>query len=297
MRRVAVQQIDAFTSEAFFGNPAGVVTDASGLSPSEMQLVARELNCSETAFVLPSDQAEMRIRYFTPAVEVDLCGHATIATLHALNREGRVHGSVLAETNAGLLRLEVRHDKTCWMEQAKPAFRPFEGAAGEVAHLLGLEPADIDPSLPIGVAYTGLWDLLVPVRSLEALRRASPDARELGEHNRSIGVVSTHLFCRETVLEGSTLHTRDFSPAAGVPEDPHTGTASGALCAYLVKIGALAPGTHVFEQGWTVARPGLIFVEVAAEALGVRVGGHAVEIMRGELLLPTDQIGGAASPL
>lgn len=289
MRRVAVQQIDAFTEQPFAGNPAGVVTDAGGLTPEEMQLVARELNCSETAFVLRSDRADLRIRYFTPTIEVDLCGHATIATLHALNAEGRVHGNLTVETNAGLLGMEVRADATCWMEQARPAFRPFDGAAEDMLQLLGLGPADIDPDLQIGIAYTGLWDLLVPLRNLDALRRAAPDMRALGEHNRSIGVVSTHLFCRETVRAGSTLHTRDFSPAAGVPEDPHTGTASGALGAYLVKSGALAPGAHVFEQGWTVARPGLIFVEVGPKAVQVRVGGHAISVIQGDLLLPAQR--------
>lgn len=285
MPKIAIKQVDAFTAMPLEGNPAGVVTAAEGLSGEEMQRIAREMNCSETAFVLRSKRGDFRLRYFTPAVEVDLCGHATIATLHALREEGRAAGAMRVETNVGLLAMEAAADGMCWMQQAQPAFRPFAEDPDEIAALLGLRPVDLEPEGGIGIAYTGLWDLLVAVRDLSALQGAHPDPGALAEHNRRHGITSTHLYCRETMLPGSTLHTRDFSPAAGVAEDPHTGTANGALGAYLVAEGRLAPGHHVFEQGWTVGRPGQIHVEVSPGGKGVRVGGEAVTVIVGSIFL------------
>ena len=284
MRTIRIKQVDAFATRPFEGNPAGVVTGAADLTDSEMQAIAKEMNCSETAFVLPSSSADLRLRYFTPAQEVDLCGHATIATLHALREEGRPVGAVRAETPVGILELEVGEEMQ-WMRQDTPRFRTCEEEPKAILALLGLDLGDLDPALPLGIAYTGLWDLLVPLRDLGALRRARPDMRELSRCNKSMGVTSTHLYCRETERPGSTLHTRDFSPAAGVPEDPHTGTASGALGAFLVQAGVLPPGRHLFEQGWTVARPGLIHVEVAPGAVAVRVGGGAVTVLDGSMTL------------
>ena len=284
MRTIRIKQVDAFATRPFEGNPAGVVTDAGALTDSEMQAIAKEMNCSETAFVLPSSSADLRLRYFTPAQEVDLCGHATIATLHALREEGRPEGPLRAETPIGILELAVG-TAMHWMRQDTPRFRAFDATPEAISELLGLDPGDLDPALPLGIAYTGLLDLLVPLRNLGALRRARPDMRELARHNKGMGVTSTHLYCRETERPDSTLHTRDFSPAAGVPEDPHTGTASGALGAFLVHAGVLAPGRHLFEQGWTVGRPGLIHVEVATGAAAVRVGGGAVTVLDGGMTL------------
>ena len=286
MREIKIKQVDAFTAMPLEGNPAGVVTRADGISDHEMQAIAREMNCSETAFVLPSTQARIRLRYFTPAQEVDLCGHATIAALHALQEEGLAAGPLLAETRVGVLDLEAGQDGMHWMRQDTPRLRAWDEDVQDVLELLGLAPEDLDPKIPLGLAYTGLWALLVPLRDLQALRAARPDAGALAVHNKRRGIVSTHLFCGETELPGSTLHARDFSPAAGVAEDPHTGTASGALGAYLVAQGAIAPGRHVFEQGWTVGRPGRIHVEVAPGAAWVRVGGEAVTVLTGSLLLP-----------
>lgn len=286
MRKLEVRQVDAFTSRPLEGNPAGVVLEAGGLSADEMQAIASEINCSETAFLLRPQHGDLRLRYFTRTQEVDLCGHATIASLQALLEEGRAAGALTAETRVGVLELEIGAYGMHWMRQATPRFKDWQDDTGELLEVLGLTHGDLDPSIPVGLAYTGLWDLLVPVRDLAALNAAGPDPRRLGAHNRRRGIVSTHLFCRETQRAGSTLHTRDFSPAAGVPEDPHTGTASGALGAYLVKEGVLAPGRHIFEQGWTVGRPGLIHVDVAEGAATVRVGGQAVTVIAGKFSLP-----------
>lgn len=283
MRKISVLQVDAFSQVPFAGNPAGVVLEADGLDETVMQSIAAEMNCSETAFV-SSGPSGLRFRYFTPAVEVDLCGHATIAALHALGQQGVV-GELQVKTNVGVLNMSIGQDGTCWMEQAEPQFRPVDSdQLVTVAGLLGLSREQIQSDIPLGLAYTGLWDLMVPVKDLHTLRTIRPDFDGLEKLNRQQGAASTHVYTFQTERQGSTLHARDFSPAVGVPEDPHTGTASGALGAWLVHQGVLKPGEHVFEQGWSVGRPGFIHVSLS-ENREVRVGGYAATVLRGEIFL------------
>lgn len=316
-RRVAFRQVDAFTDQPFAGNPAAIVLDATGLTDDEMQAIAREMNLSETAFTLPPTRPDAfrRVRFFTPQAEVDLCGHATVATFFTLAELGILRpaptpaGNPIAvavmEANAGLLPVEVHWESgrpaTVMMGQAAPQFRPFEGDRAALAGILGLDSADLADagspadagSLPIELAYTGLWHLIVPVSSLAVLHRLSPDMDRLAALNRALGVHTTHAFTLETVAPGATAHARAFGPAVGVREDPQTGTASGALGAYLVARGAVAPGRLLLEQGHVLGRPGAIRVEVEVDAASadgaigaVRVGGRAVTVMSGDVWLP-----------
>lgn len=318
-RRVPVLQVDAFTREHFTGNPAGVVLDAAGLSDEEMGKIAREMNVSETAFLLPpAGGGDHRLRYFTPAREVDLCGHATVATFFALAEAGRLRpagtvggaadpatdtmAAVRVETRAGLLPVEVRwtagRPDMVVMAQAQPRFRPFDTDPAELAACLGVPAAAIGSGqVPAGIAYTGLWHLLVPVRDLDVVRGMAPDLPRLARLNESLSVHSTHVFTFETLDPGATLHARAFAPAIGLAEDPQTGTASGALGAYLVAggwAGGHGGARFVMEQGQEMGRPGRVEVEVAFEGddaappriLSVRVGGPAVTVFRGEFLLP-----------
>lgn len=312
--------VDAFTAEPLAGNPAGVVPDAAGLSDEEMQRLAREVNASETAFVLPPsgegapagvgagasagarEGADFRLRFFTPRREVDLCGHATVAAFHVLAEEGRLHrppGSatvlVRQETRAGILPVEVRFDGECvaavMMGQSQPRFRPFPGDPAEVARILGVDRAAIadDPSdngLAMVLAYTGLWHLLVPIRNLVLLGELRPDQSRLAALNTGLGADTTHVFTLETLAPDATAHARSFAPALGVNEDPQTGTASGALGAYLVARGKAPAGQRlVMEQGHEMGRPGQVWVEVDPGLAGVRAGGPAVVVARGEFLL------------
>lgn len=289
MKYIDVLQVDAFSRSPFAGNPAGVVLTAEGLGEDSMQNIAREMNCSETAFIFEKAPGQLRFRYFTPATEVDLCGHATVAAMHALHSEKSFAGRIVVETNVGSLNMEVTDEGLVWMEQAGPQFRPQDASmTGIIAELLGVRGEDIDTSIPIGLAYTGLWDLMVPLRTLDVVKSLRPNLTRLADLNRQQGAASTHVYCFDTVLPGSTLHARDFSPAVGVPEDPHTGTASGALGAWLVNLGVLKPGVHTFEQGWSVGRPGLIQVEVGIHPLRVRVGGQAVTVLKGTMTVEVD---------
>lgn len=269
-----VYHVDAFTARPFGGNSAGVVLDAKGLSDAQMQLVAGELRHSETAFILPSGKADWRIRFFSPAREVDLCGHATIASAWVLASEGRIkRGRALQETNVGVLGLDVARDRVM-MELAPPRVEAVELRRDDLARALRV-PA-IHAGRPLQKAYAGIWVLLVPMPDEKSINLCQPDLPELAALNLELGVVGTHLF---SIEEDGTLYARFFAPAVGIAEDPVTGTANGALGAYLV-LNDLAKGPEFrARQGDAMGRPGE--VEIHATAKSVRVGGRAVILSRG----------------
>ena len=291
-RRLDVRLVDAFTDEPFAGNAAGVVPDADGLTDSQMQAVANELGASETAFLTESDRADRRVRYFTPTTEVDLCGHATIA-LHAhLFEDGTIDsGTHSLETNVGVLDIEVTDDGTVWMTQDDPEVRRVDLDRERVADALGVDPAalaDVGADLPLAVASTGLPFLAVPVNFLEHVSGLDPDLGAVEAISREVDATGIYAFTFDALGVDSTLHGRMFAPAAGVPEDPVTGTASGAVGAYLREFEAFEgelPEEMVFEQGHFVDRPGHVRVRVGEQ---VRVGGRAAVALDGELRVPAD---------
>ncbi|SFU53514.1 PhzF family phenazine biosynthesis protein [Alicyclobacillus macrosporangiidus] len=308
MPELSVFHVDAFTDRPFGGNPAGVVPDARGLADAQMQAIARELNLSETAFLVPGEgEADFSIRYFTPAAEVAFCGHATLGAAWLLATEygwAERAGQVVFRTPAGIVpvRWEKGADgrvKAAFMEQVRPKVRPTQTDVRAMARLLGLRDEDMDPRYPLRLAYTGNWDLLVPVRTRAAVDRARPDFPALAEANRREGVISTHLFTFDADDPAGhpadkpawDLYTRDFSPAVGVAEDPVTGSASGALGGYLVLEGVLDPARPhelVMAQGDAVGRPGRVIVRIQPGTDGprVEVGGGAVVTVAGRLRLP-----------
>ncbi|KTG09654.1 PhzF family phenazine biosynthesis protein [Haloprofundus marisrubri] len=281
--------VDAFTTEPLTGNAAGVVPDASGLSDEQMQAVARELSVSETAFLHPSESADRRIRYFTPTQEVDLCGHATIAAhAHLFEDDVLDAGSHTLETNVGDLDIELTDDGVVWMTQAEPTVHPVDVDYDRASNALGV-PVDslraVADDLPAAVASTGLPFLVLGVDFLDAVGGATPDmsaVAELAEEHDAAGV---YLFTFDTLTAEATLHARMFAPGAGVPEDPVTGTASGACGAYLRHVGAFdtLPDEMQFEQGEFLDRPGRVRVRVGDS---VRVGGRAVTALDGSLVVP-----------
>jgi PhzF family phenazine biosynthesis protein len=271
-----VYHVDAFTDRAFGGNPAGVVLDAKGLTPGQMQLIARELKHSETAFVLPSKAADYRIRFFTPAREVDLCGHATIAAAWAMASEGRLkRGRATQETNVGILDLDIARDRVL-MEQLPPKVEAVELNRKDLSELLGVDA--IDQELPVQRASTGNWILIVPMPDQKAVNLCQPRFTDLAALNLELGVLGTHLF---TLEKGGSLYARHFAPAVGVNEDPVTGTANGALGGYLVLNGIARGPEFAVRQGDALGRPGELVVY--ATATEVRVGGRAVILSRGSI--------------
>jgi PhzF family phenazine biosynthesis protein len=237
--------VDAFTDEPLSGNPAGLVPDAEGLSEEAMQAIANELNASETAFLLSSDDADRRIRYFTPTREVDLCGHATVASHAWLAENGRLDdGTHTLETNVGVLDIEIE-EGTVWMTQDTAEVNRVDLEYERVGAALGVDPAtmtDIGADMPLATASTGLGFLVVPMNFLEALSGMDPDMGAIAELTEELGVTGIYVFTFDALDRDSTLHGRMFAPAAGVDEDPVTGTASGAAGAYLREVRAFDGG-------------------------------------------------------
>jgi PhzF family phenazine biosynthesis protein len=280
--------VDAFTDDPLTGNAAGVVPDADGLDEGQMQAVARELNASETAFLTDSDEADRRIRYFTPETEVDLCGHATVASHSFLHRADAVDaGTHSLSTNVGVLEVEVEADGTVWMTQAPPETHAPDTSHEEVAAAVGVDLdalTDLEADLPLGWASTGLAFLCVPVTYLDALGSADPDMAAVESLCETVDATGVYAFTFDTVDPEATLHGRMFAPGAGVPEDPVTGTASGAVTAYLREHGALdSYADLLYEQGHFLDRPGRVRVQADGE---IRVGGRAVVSVDGEMAVP-----------
>ena len=288
--------VDAFTDDPFAGNAAGVVPEADGLSATQMQAIARELSASETAFLSTADDADRRIRNFTPTQEVDLCGHATIASHALLAADGVIEpGTHTLDTNVGVLDIELQDNGVVWMTQSRPEVETVEVDYDRVADALGLDPAthrDVGADLPIARATTGLPFLIVPVNFLETLSGVQPDLAAIEALADEYDATGIYAFTFDTLDAESTLHARMFAPGAGVDEDPVTGTASGACGAYLDAYEAFdeLPDDLRFEQGHFVDRGGIVRVDVGVDDRGrkqVRVGGEAAVALDGTLTVPT----------
>ncbi len=273
-----IHLLKAFTQNPAEGNPAGVLLDAEGLSEAAMLKIAADLGFSESAFVFPSEKADFRVRFFTGQEEVNLCGHATLATVHALQEAGRVPkiGKVVQETKVGLLELECFEDGRIVMTQAEPEFLELEVDREVVARLLGLTVSDLG-DWPIRLVSTGTPKLMIPIKSLATVLAIRPDLEGIKDFCRETGAKGFYPFTAETRDEAD-FHARQFNPLAGINEDPITGVAAGALGAYLREFGLSDKREFVVEQGFSMGKPGRIFVDVQGK---VKVGGYAVSF--GEL--------------
>lgn len=299
LRRYRLYQVDSFTTDKFSGNPAGVVPDADGLADAEMLAIARELNASETAFILAPEgpDHEVRVRFFTPATEVPSCGHATIAAHYVRAVEKALPScTVVQKIGAGILPVRVIRsgsDYRIVMTQAAVEFSdPFSGQqCDEIVDALGLAVEDLDNRCPIQVVSTGHSKVFVGIRSLGTLHSLRPDLPGLAGISGRIGCSGYFVFVL-TETDGYLAHGRMFAPAIGISEDPVTGNANGPLGAYLVKhkLAAATDGMFTFRarQGEAIGRPGV--VEVSVEVDGstprvVHVAGRAVIVFRSELEL------------
>jgi PhzF family phenazine biosynthesis protein len=299
MKTFRFYQVDAFTTERFSGNAAGVVPEADALNDAQMQAIARELNNSETAFILQSDghDHDVRVRFFTPTVEVPSCGHATIAAHYVRAVENELAPcTVIHKIGAGILPVGIQRvdgDYRIVMTQGTPEFDDpvAHDLRAEVIAALGLEPADVDERCPVQVVSTGHSKVLVGIRSLESLHALTPDLNALSELSARVGSKGYYVFVLTDEVTQS-VHGRMFAPAIGIAEDPATGNANGPLGAYLVKHGLMETANGVLSfcarQGEAMGRPG--DVEVSVEADGrtptiVRVAGRATIVFRSEMAL------------
>lgn len=285
-------QVDAFTKTALGGNPCAIVFEADDLDSTTMQAIAQEMNLSETAFVLRSAIADVRARYFTPEAEIPLAGHPTIATVYALVETGRLpmrgdKMTISLELRDGPIAVEVqaRNGKPTYvvMTQRQPQFLHTVDAA-TVLPVWGLAPADLLPGAPIQVVSTGTPQLMIPVRDQAVLRRLQINEAAFRRLCREANFFSAHLFCLGGVSEQGDTFARHLAPF----EDPFTGSATGGMGAYLWHYGLIDKPTFIADQGHWMGRPGQATVEVIGPRTAietVKVGGPAITILRGELIL------------
>jgi len=289
-------QVDAFTDRPLAGNPCAIVFDADGLSDETMLAIAREMNLSETAFVLRSQVADFGARYFTPAEEIPLAGHPTIATVFALIETGRLvlksdHTAITLELRVGPIRIDIQSQRgkveRIIMSQKKPQFLAKYDPA-QVLPIFGLSVEDALPDVPIQTVSTGTPQLMIPLRNLEALRRAQLDIAAYNEFRTRSDFFSPHLFC----LTGVTVKGQTFARHFGTPpdtlEDPFTGSATGGMAAYLWHYGLIEHSQFIAEQGHWMNRPGQAIVEIVGprdDIETVKIGGSAVTVLRGELMI------------
>jgi PhzF family phenazine biosynthesis protein len=271
--------VDAFTDRPFGGNPAGVVLLEGDSFPEEelMLHIAAELRYSETAFVRRHSESEYTVRYFTPAAEVELCGHATIATFALLRQMQMAEGECMCHTLAGDLRIEA--GEKVLMQMATPRIVKTISDIAPIYHALGLD--GYRPSLPIQVAYAGLADIMIPVADVATLNSLQPDMEAISAITRENDAVSFHLFA--LAGDGYTAHVRDFAPLYGVPEESATGTANAALTHYLVTNKVIPPhGDFTFMQGEAMQRSSVVATRISPDGT-IYVGGRAYLLASGEL--------------
>ncbi|MGE5683208.1 MAG: PhzF family phenazine biosynthesis protein [Bacillota bacterium] len=284
-RTFNLYQIDAFTEKPFQGNPAAV-TFAPGLSNAEMQLIAREMNLSETAFLTASDVADYKLQWFTPKVEAELCGHATIASLHYLYELGKVNNRprITFETLSGILNCPVRDD-AYYMEVPLMTMEEFDGCREELIEALGVDVHAIPQKVPFLLLSNDY--LYIYSESLDALKQMQPNFDMLNTLSMKYDFKDVNIFTRETFDKNSFAHSRFFAPYHGINEDPVTGSANGPLMLVLKRLGFIEEtGKRVemiFEQGDIMGRPGRIKVIHTPESNELYIGGNAVTIFKGEL--------------
>ena len=279
MKTCTVHHVDAFSSVPGMGNPAGVAVDADGLDEGAMQAIAREVGFNETVFVLPSDEADYRFRYFTPGHEMPLCGHATIAAVFLLCRDRGESVSLTVETRAGVLPVDFdARNGVVSMRQAAPQFEAFSGDREALAGVLGIDASRISRKYPVVYGSTGTWTLLVPVEAEDDLAAMTPGTADFPDVLQSMPRASIHPFAVAEGGCGCDFAARHFSsPFSGTVEDPVTGTASGVMGAYAVRYMGMKKNRFIIDQGASVGRDGRVFVTVAGEngEDGIFVAGAA----------------------
>ena len=303
MKTFRIYQVDAFTRELFKGNPAGVVANADGLTDSQMQAIARELNNAETAFVLSPGAADhdVWIRFFTPTIEVPVCGHATVSAHYVRALEKKLPScTVIQKTGAGILPVDITRDgeeMTITMTQGEIEIsEPLpDTIIDRILSALGLCRDVLAPGCPIEIASTGHSKVMIGIIRKDTLDHLAPDMNELSTISRDIGCNGFFVFTLDSPDPNILTCGRMFAPAIGIHEDPVTGNANGPLGAYLVHHGLLTPSnrpgdTITFQalQGEAMGRPGIIRVMVDTKdkrPVKVRIQGEALVAFQTEITL------------
>lgn len=295
---------DVFTEEQFGGNQLAVFTDGSGLDPATMQNIAREMNYSETTFLLPPENGgDYRIRIFTPASELPFAGHPLVGSAYVIVSEEMKQKiepltSLTLEAGVGPIQVEVqteggRPGRTT-MTQPLPVVRGSYSDTAALARALSLEESRIGVTgLPTEIIFNGIPVLIVPVETRGDVENIRPDSGALTKISHDAGVRTILVFSRETLLPTSTVHCRVFAPGEGVAEDAATGSANGPLGFYLLRHKLIKPEATtriVSEQGFEMKRPSLLYIDIdvnleTSEVTAVRVGGGVVISGRGQIFV------------
>ena len=273
--------VDAFTDQPFGGNPAGVVLlDGDVFPPEKLMLqIAAELRYSETAFVRRDSEKEFTIRYFTPKAEVELCGHATIASFALLHRKLGVTGSCLCHAKAGDIYVEA--GPRVLMQMTASKIVQIIDETKEIYQAIGVN--DYTPTLPVMIVSTGLPDFMIQVGDVETLNHLPLDMNAISAVTEKHNAVSFHVFAFGN--DGHTAHVRDFGPLYGVPEESATGTANASLTHYLQQNGCIPPtGDFSFLQGEAMGRPSVVATRLTPDGT-IYVGGTAAVVAEGEMRL------------
>ncbi|WP_437178285.1 PhzF family phenazine biosynthesis protein [Candidatus Izimoplasma sp. ZiA1] len=269
-------RLSAFPKNNEGGNMAGVCLNADHLTTKDMLKIAKDIGYSETAFVFDSKVADFKLRFFTPLKEVDLCGHATIATFNLLKQMDIVRqGTYIQETKAGVLKIKIQKDKV-FMEQPPPIYSEVIDKA-EVADLF-LNNSFVDDNFPIVILSTGLREIFIPIVSKEDMDNLVPNFDKIIEISEKYNCIGVHVFSLDNEVDA---YCRNFAPLVGIDEESATGTSSGALGCYLNKYKDKFKTKYIFRQGYTMGKPSEIEVELTLDNDVIRkvyVGGKAIQI-------------------
>jgi trans-2,3-dihydro-3-hydroxyanthranilate isomerase len=285
--------VDVFAEAKYAGNQLAVFRDCARLSDGEMQRLAREMNFSETTFILSDEPREggYDVRIFTPMEEVPFAGHPTLGTAFIIQQEiiRNPVAQVQLDLKVGRIPVTLQYDGArvgmLEMEQKPPEFGRIHDAT-RVAATVSLRPEDMDSRFPVQEVSTGLPFIIAPIRTLAAVQRALVDRARYLELIRMTEAKGLLIFALEAVEPGDQIHARMFAPQLGVEEDPATGSACGCLAGYLVKYRCLGSETIScrVEQGYEIGRPSRLYLRAAETSSGiaVHVGGKAILVARGE---------------
>ncbi|MHC4458227.1 MAG: PhzF family phenazine biosynthesis protein [Planctomycetota bacterium] len=285
--------LDVFAEEKYAGNQLAVIRDAGALSDSQMQQIAKEMNYSETTFILSEQQRDggYDVRIFTPAFEVPFAGHPTLGTAYVIKREIIEKGVERVDLNLKVGQIPVTfeggNDGILWMKQNEPTF----GQSVEpepISEALGINKIDIDDRFPIQEVSTGLFFTIVPLNSLDAVKRPKVDREKYFRLIENLQAKGIFVFCPETYNKKNDLNARMFFDCYGIREDPATGSANGCLAGYLAKYRYFESNKIDIrvEQGYEIGRPSLLYLRAQDKdgKIDVSVGGKVVMVAKGELV-------------
>ncbi len=286
--------VDVFAEQKYAGNQLAVFRNAGDLTDDEMQQMAREMNFSETTFILSDEPRDggYNVRIFTPVAEVPFAGHPTLGTAYVIRH--KIAGNAVEQVNLNLKLKQIpvtfgqeAGRSILWMKQKSPDFGDTTDPAS-MAELLGLAVEQIDTRFPIQAVSTGLWFAIVPLKDLEAVKQARVNRDRYFAESRQKHEDGILVFCSEPYDRRNDLNVRVFVPFYGIEEDPATGSGNGCLAGYLVKhryFGENQIDAHV-EQGYEIGRPSLIRLkaERQQDAIDVYVGGNVVMVAKGQWL-------------